>query len=198
MYCVWNLIAYHIGPCFQCRRQGGRGQQMTWQREMKNATVSLSRVGSSHLPGWDPKDSSTRWLDTLKDMAMNREQWINCCHFLSGQIVWRWLLDRSDRNFRLLAKMVYFLLWSSFYVYFIPRNEIMIIRKLTLSTCCVSAAVDVKHYCNAVCDDDDDDDHSSILRYQQKKQILRSSGLRSSEYCKTHRLPSKCMDAYTT
>ena len=31
------------------RRPGG--QQMTWQREMKNATVSLSRVGSSRLPG---------------------------------------------------------------------------------------------------------------------------------------------------
>ena len=67
------------------RRPGG--QQMTWQREMKNATVSLSRVGSSRLPGWDPKDNSTRWLDTLKDMAMNREQWRSCCYFLSGQFV---------------------------------------------------------------------------------------------------------------
>ena len=60
---------------------------MTWQREMKNATVSLSRVGSSRLPDWDPKDNSTRWLKTLKDMAMNPQQWRSCCHFLSGQFV---------------------------------------------------------------------------------------------------------------
>ena len=59
---------------------------MTWQREMKNATVGLSRVVSSRLPDRDPKDNSTRWLDTLKDMAMNREQW-RSCQFLSGQIV---------------------------------------------------------------------------------------------------------------
>ena len=60
---------------------------MTWQREMKNATVGLNRAGSSRLSGWDPKDNSTRWLETLKDMAINREQWRSCCHFLSGQLV---------------------------------------------------------------------------------------------------------------
>ena len=48
---------------------------MTWQREMKNATVGLSTVGSSYSTSWDPKDDSTRWVDTLKDMVMNREQW---------------------------------------------------------------------------------------------------------------------------
>ena len=39
---------------------------MTWQGRIKNAAVGLSRV--------DPKDNSTKWLGTLKDMAMNREQ----------------------------------------------------------------------------------------------------------------------------
>ena len=68
------------------RRPGG--QQMKWQREEKTATVSLSRVGSSRLPGWDSKDNSTRWLDTLKNMAVNCEQW-RSCHFLSGQIISR-------------------------------------------------------------------------------------------------------------
>ena len=48
--------------------------------------VGLSRVVSSRLPGWDPKDNSTSLLDTLKDMVMNREQW-RSCQFLSGQIV---------------------------------------------------------------------------------------------------------------
>ena len=27
MYCVWNLFAYHTGPCFQFRRQDGRSVQ---------------------------------------------------------------------------------------------------------------------------------------------------------------------------
>ena len=31
------------------------GQQMKWQRDMKNATVVLSRVGSSRSFGWSPK-----------------------------------------------------------------------------------------------------------------------------------------------
>ena len=30
------------------------GQQVTWQREMKNASISLPRVGSSRLPGCGP------------------------------------------------------------------------------------------------------------------------------------------------
>ena len=47
---------------------------MTWQRKIKKATVGSNRVRSSRLPGWGQKDNSTRWLDTLKDMAMNREQ----------------------------------------------------------------------------------------------------------------------------
>ena len=76
---------FTIPPIEWKKRPGG--QQMTWQREMKNATVGLRRVGSSRLPGWDPKDNSTRWLDTLKVMAINREQWRSCCHFLTGQFV---------------------------------------------------------------------------------------------------------------
>ena len=60
---------------------------MTWRREMKNATVSLSSVGSSRVPGWDPKDNSTRRLETLKDLEMNREQWRSCCRFLAGEFV---------------------------------------------------------------------------------------------------------------
>ena len=61
---------------------------MMWQPEMKNAPFSLSRIGLSRLPGWGTKDTPTRWLDNLKDMAINSEQCENC-HFLSGQIVWR-------------------------------------------------------------------------------------------------------------
>ena len=80
-------------------------QQMTWQLETRNARVGLSRVGSSGLPGRGPKSNSTRWLDTLRNIARNRKQWRSCCHFLSGQTVWRWLFHQSVRNFCLLARM---------------------------------------------------------------------------------------------
>ena len=84
------------------------GQQVTWQCEMESATVGLRRVRSSRLPGWSPKDNSTRWLYTLK--IYDNESWVveRFCHFLSGQFAWIWLVDRSDRNFCLLAKMAYF------------------------------------------------------------------------------------------
>ena len=134
-------------PQSGCKGRPG-SQQMTRQREIKNAMVGLRRVGSSCLPGWGPKDNSARWPDTLKDMAMNREQWRSCCHFLSGHIVWRWLLDRSDRNFFFAGQGGVFLLWSHwgthlfpFHIYFIIISEIMIARKVTLSTCCIVAAV---------------------------------------------------------
>ena len=63
------------------------GQQITWQREIESATVDLSRVGSSRLPSWGPKDSSTWWLDTSKDVAMNREQLGSGYYFSSGPIM---------------------------------------------------------------------------------------------------------------
>ena len=62
---------------------------MTWKREIKSGTVGLSRVGSPRSLGWGPNDSSTRWCDSLNDMAMNRQQYRRCYHFLSGQIIGR-------------------------------------------------------------------------------------------------------------
>lgn len=32
-----------------------------------------------------PKDPSTSLLETLEDMAANRERWRSCCHFPSNQ-----------------------------------------------------------------------------------------------------------------
>ena len=61
------------------------GQRMTWYKNMKNSTKSLGKVGAFvRLPGWGPKDEPSQWLATLQDMAMNRQQWRSCCHFLSG------------------------------------------------------------------------------------------------------------------
>jgi exonuclease III len=60
------------------KKQRG-GQPMTWSRGVKKTTLSLASVGSSRLPGWGPKDSEHRWLETLEDMAQSRSQWRVCC-----------------------------------------------------------------------------------------------------------------------
>ena len=132
-----------LGPIFNA---AGRVEEATRRPTDDVATWDEECYGWFEQSGivaftWlGPKDSSTRWLDTLKDMAMNREQW-RSCQFLSGQIVWRWLLDRPDRNFCLLAKMVYFYFDPISCLFYHPLSEIMIARKRTLSTCCVAAAV---------------------------------------------------------
>ncbi len=56
---------------------------MTWQKGMKTLTSGLARVGPVRLPGWGPRDSSTRWLETLASMAQCRSQWRTCIHNLS-------------------------------------------------------------------------------------------------------------------
>jgi hypothetical protein len=62
------------------RQQGG--QRMTWARSMKALTSKLAKVGRSRLPGWGPKDDEHAWLETLSDMAQNRNQWRTCCQSL--------------------------------------------------------------------------------------------------------------------
>ncbi|CAH8849866.1 unnamed protein product [Trichobilharzia szidati] len=66
------------------RRRGG--QSMTWRRGMKDICARLASVGVSRLPGWGPRDSSNRWLETLSDMAKNRNQWRTCCNFLLSSL----------------------------------------------------------------------------------------------------------------
>ena len=53
------------------------------KREMENTTAKLGSVGSVRLPGWGPRDAPNTWLETLRDMAMNRTQWRTCCHALA-------------------------------------------------------------------------------------------------------------------
>ncbi|VDP44585.1 unnamed protein product [Schistosoma curassoni] len=53
------------------------GQTKTWNKFMNSLTS-----GRCRLPGWDPRDDSNRWLETLNDMAQNRLQWRRCIHSL--------------------------------------------------------------------------------------------------------------------
>jgi Domain of unknown function (DUF6451) len=58
------------------------GQAMTWHRSMKQLTSRLASVDATRLPGWGPKDSQHRWMETLSDMAQNRNQWRLCGEFI--------------------------------------------------------------------------------------------------------------------
>ncbi|KAA3672400.1 uncharacterized protein DEA37_0008944 [Paragonimus westermani] len=46
---------------------------------MKSFTNGLATVGRVHLPDWGLRDSQSRWLETLGEMAANRAQWRECC-----------------------------------------------------------------------------------------------------------------------
>ena len=69
-------------PKSSWKRPSG-GQHMTWQRNMKCLTESLSRVGNVRLAGWGPRDPSHLWLETLSDMASSRSQWRSCAFSLA-------------------------------------------------------------------------------------------------------------------
>ena len=69
-------------PKSSWKRQSG-GQHMTWQRNMKCLTEGLSRVGNVRLAGWEPRDPSPLWLETLSDMASSRSQWRSCTFSLA-------------------------------------------------------------------------------------------------------------------
>ncbi|CAH8623296.1 unnamed protein product, partial [Dicrocoelium dendriticum] len=53
-------------------------QPSTWRQHMKSLTSYLAAVGPLRLPGWGPKDEECQWINTLEDMARNRNQWKNC------------------------------------------------------------------------------------------------------------------------
>ena len=42
---------------------------------MTKVMEDLVVAGAGRLPGWDPRDSSQKWLRSLKDMARSRQQW---------------------------------------------------------------------------------------------------------------------------
>lgn len=63
-------------------------QQMTSEREMRKCALNLGIEGAPCLRGWGPKHPSTSWMETLKDMATNREWCKSCYRFLSNQNVW--------------------------------------------------------------------------------------------------------------
>ena len=58
------------------------GQPMTWRKGLKSLTKGLGSVGAVRLPGWGPRDHQSAWLETVRDMALNRSQWRSCCQFL--------------------------------------------------------------------------------------------------------------------
>ena len=62
------------------------GQKMIWQRDMKQITEALSKVEVVRLPDWGPRDTSVKWLSTLRNMAANRNQWCECFRMLTESL----------------------------------------------------------------------------------------------------------------
>lgn len=60
---------------------------MTWRRGIKKLTSALVLVGASSLPGWDARVEGSYWLETLRDMVQNLNQWRECCNGLSAELV---------------------------------------------------------------------------------------------------------------
>ena len=160
MCCVWNLIAYHIGPCFQCRRQGGRGDQEAnrWRGNVRWRMLRLV---------WAEWDRRVYLVGTQKITQLGG--WIRWK-------IWQWIVSSGEvvvisyqvslfEDDCLIGQTEISVCWPRwciftlipFHVYFITRNKIMIIRKLTLSTCCVAAAV---VWSTTVDDDNGDNDPS--------------------------------------
>lgn len=53
------------------------------QRRMR-CIAKFGKIDASFLREFSQNDPLTSWLETLKDMATNREQQWSCCHFLSN------------------------------------------------------------------------------------------------------------------
>ncbi|KAH9592818.1 FUN14 domain-containing protein 1 [Schistosoma haematobium] len=74
-----RAIFYGVGVDWKKARSG---QTKTWRKSIKSLTSGLSHVGRCTLPGWDLRNESNRWLETLNDMAQNSLQWRRCIHSL--------------------------------------------------------------------------------------------------------------------
>ena len=151
MCCVWNLIAYHIGPCFQFRRQGGRCDQEAnrWRGNVRWRMLQLV---------WAEWDRRVYLVGTQKITQLGG--WIRWKIWQSivssGEVVvisYQVSLFEDDCLIGQTEISVCWPRWCiftliPFHVYFITRNKIMIIRKLMRGS-----SSGVKHYCNAVDDD---------------------------------------------
>ena len=67
------------------------GQLLTWRSSMKNAATALSRVGQCRLSGCSNRYRPYEGLNTLNNIARNRDQWRVCIHSLSPLTsCWTW------------------------------------------------------------------------------------------------------------
>ena len=53
-------------------RKASGGQRMTWKKEVKSYTRRLGVIGRSRLSGWGTRDASNTWMETLREIVVNR------------------------------------------------------------------------------------------------------------------------------
>ena len=84
-----NRLSYkamHATPGLNWRKRAGV-QFPSWQKVSKDKARQLGCVGHVRLPGWGPRDSTLLWLEIIKDMAANRNQWRACCSLVAESAV---------------------------------------------------------------------------------------------------------------
>lgn len=90
----WSGPAFHTGNArlpYRTLPRSGRSyvdQQMTLERRMRKCTTNLE-VNASYLRSWCPRDTSTSWLEKLKDTAANCEQRRPCNYPPPNQNSWK-------------------------------------------------------------------------------------------------------------
>ena len=146
MYCAWNLITYHIGSCFLFNRQSVRSDQGAnrWRSSVRGRMLRLfwaewhRRVYLVGAQNITQLGSSIRW-------------WIWPWIVSGGEFIvlsYDVMLFEDNCLCVFASQYSVFLLGSHLSthpspvcIYFIIISEIIIARKLTLSTSCVAAAV---------------------------------------------------------
>ena len=157
MCCVWNLISYHIGPCFQCRRQGGRSDQeaIRWRGNVRWRMLQLV---------WSEWDRRVHLVGTQKITQLGG--WIRWKIWQS--IVGKWevvvisyqvSLFEDDRLIGQTEISICWLRWCIFTL--IPLHVHNNNETVAFNMLCGNSS-GVKHYCNAVNDDDDDEPQFSV------------------------------------
>lgn len=83
--CTWWTHVYRTEVCFLLLFRNTKSHLAVNRRRCGvgwEDIANLRNVGVSGLRGWDPKDFSISWLETLKVIAGNHEWW-SCWRFLS-------------------------------------------------------------------------------------------------------------------
>lgn len=86
--CLSSWVNTHLPHCplfhvpLMQRKEPCEGNRITWQCRMRKCAVNPGKLSCSRLCSWGSKDRSTSWLETLRGVTTNFDQWWS---YLSNQ-----------------------------------------------------------------------------------------------------------------